>query len=319
MRSPPQLESPVRLSTFAPGKVILLGEHGVVYGHPALAAPLSIGVRATGDVTAQEVSLEVPSAVRDAARHQLSAAFDAAVVASGLKGRGLRVRIESDLPLSMGLGSSAAVAVACGRVLLKAASENGKEPSARDVSRVAWAMEQVFHGTPSGVDHTTSARAELIHFRRAPDGDPSKAKIATVKAKEPLGLVVVLAGARPATKATVSALRARQAKWPKRYVRVFEEIGTLVDEARGAISRGDLELVGDLMNMNQGMLAGLGLSSAGIEAAVHRLRVLGALGAKLTGAGGDGGAVIGLFEKPEQAVTKLKREGVHSFTSWVGR
>ena len=69
------------------------------------------------------------------------------------------------------------------------------------------------------------------------------------------------------------------------------------------------------MTMNQGLLAALGLSSPSIEAMVYRLKGLGALGAKLTGAGGDGGAVIGLFHEPEPAVVRLRRAGVDCFAS----
>ncbi len=335
---------------FGPGKVILLGEHGVVYGFPALAGPLTIGVRAAGSFlpAGRESSLVIPREIRGRGRALLAEAFAAAAAEAGLSGRagarGIRVRLESDLPASMGLGSSAAVSVACARVLLKAAgagagsvavagesvpAREGRrrrpgvvearlphEPAAADVARVAWAMERVFHGTPSGVDHTCAAMGELIHFRRR--GDPQKGPrplVKVVASPRPLKVLVLLVGERPATKETVAALRSRQAAWPERYRRMFREIGMLADDGRRAVEAGELEWLGDLMNMNHGLLAGLGLSSAGIDEAVHRLRAAGALGAKLTGAGGDGGAVIGLFHEPEPVVAKLRRAGLRCFTS----
>ncbi|MBX5484342.1 MAG: mevalonate kinase [Myxococcaceae bacterium] len=308
---------PSTLSAFGPGKVILLGEHGVVYGYPALAAPLSIGVTATALLRAgsEEASVEVPAELRGPGRRLLVEAFDAAVRVSGAGG--LRMTLDSELPPSMGLGSSAAVAVACAGALLKSRGRSAP-PTVEEIARVAWEMEKVFHGTPSGIDHTTSARNQLIHFRRAADGDPSKAQVTPVTVKRPFGLVVALVGERPSTKETVAALRARQARWPERYARVFEQIGTLVEEGRGAIERGELELLGDVMDMNQGLLNALGLSSAGIEEMVHRLRAAGALGAKLTGAGGDGGAVIGLFEEADRVVTRLRRAGIKCFASRIG-
>jgi mevalonate kinase len=136
-----------------------------------------------------------------------------------------------------------------------------------------------------------------------------------VSSPRPLKVLVAMAGDRASTKDTVASLRARQARWRSRYKRIFEEIARLVDDGVALIRRGDLEGFGDVMNMNQGQLAALGLSSAPIEAMVHRLRSLGALGAKLTGAGGDGGAVIGLFFEPEPAVAKLRRAGVECFSS----
>jgi mevalonate kinase len=76
-----------------------------------------------------------------------------------------------------------------------------------------------------------------------------------------------------------------------------------------------LEELGDLMNMNHGLLWSMQLSSERIDAVVRRLKSLGALGAKLTGAGGDGGAVIGLFEESGLAVQKLLADGVQCFES----
>ena len=92
-------------------------------------------------------------------------------------------------------------------------------------------------------------------------------------------------------------------------------MGRLAAEGAKAVEAGDLEALGDAMNVNHGLLAALGLSSPALDEMVHRLRALGALGAKLTGAGGDGGAVIGLFLEPEPAVRELTRQGMRCFGS----
>ncbi len=299
------------LSAFGPGKVILLGEHGVVYGYPAVAGPLSWGVTAHGR-PASAAKLELPASLRGPGRRLLREAFRAAAEAAGSPG--VSVKLESDLPTSMGLGSSAAVSVACARLLLQARGAP-KAPTDTEVTRVAWAMEKVFHGTPSGIDHTCSARASLIHFRRKPEA--TRPSVRTLTCPRPLKVLVALVGERPATKETVAGLRARQARWPERYARIFGEIGRLADEGARAVEVGNAELLGDLMNMNQGLLSALGLSSAGIEDMVHRLRRMGALGAKLTGAGGDGGAVVALFPEPEFAVARLTRQGIRCFTSRI--
>jgi mevalonate kinase len=304
------MRRPESLVAFGPGKVILLGEHGVVYGHPALAGPLSWGVTARGK-PARKPTLEIPGSLSLPAQRMLRNAFRAGAKASGSPG--IRVSLDSELPPSMGLGSSAAVSVACARLLLKA--RNGVELRPSEVARVAWEMESVFHGTPSGVDHTVSVEDALVHFRRRPGS--SRPTVRRVECPRPLKLLVALVGERPSTRETVAALRQRQRKWPRRYGRLFHEIGRIVDEGRSAVEAGDLEALGDLMNINQGLLAALGLSSKGIEVMVHRLRSLGALGAKLTGAGGDGGAVIGLFLEPEAAVARLSRAGVRCFPSQV--
>ncbi len=292
---------------FGAGKVILLGEHSVVYGYPALAGPLSYGVTARG-VKAKKPQLALPGTLNRAQRALLTRAFQRA---AGLCGNpGVKVSLESELPLSMGLGSSAALSVACVRLLLKAA---GQKDTPREVARVALEMEREFHGTPSGVDHTTSAEQQLILYKRLPD--QSAGRLRALKSPRPLKVLVALAGERSPTKKTVAALRERQARWPARYQRLFQQIGTVATEGAKAVEAGDLEALGDAMNVNQGLLSALGLSSPPLESMVYRLRAMGALGAKLTGAGGDGGAVIGLFLEPEPAVAKLLQLGVRCFSS----
>jgi mevalonate kinase len=292
----------LHITSFGPGKVILLGEHGVVYGQPALAAPISRGVRAWA-VPAPKCSLELPDSVRPEHSRSLERAFARAAKLTGHPK--VLVTLESDLPLSMGLGSSGALSVAVSKALLEA--KTAKPPVRAQLERVAFEMEKEFHGTPSGVDHTTSARGEMILFRRG--------AVRAVKSPIPVRVLVAIVGERPPTKTTVSALRERQARWPQRYKRLFLEIGRVAAEGAHAVTKGDLEALGDLMNVNQGLLNAVGLSSEGLEAMVNRLRRLGALGAKLTGAGGDGGAVLGLFREPEPIVAKLMKEGVTCFVS----
>lgn len=290
------------ISAFGPGKIILLGEHGVVYGHAALAGAISRGVRASAEPST-EPALELPDDLSDGQRDALERAF--AVAAKKAKHPKVAVHVTSDLPLSMGLGSSGALSVAIARVMLEARA--GKAPTAKDVESLAFAMEKEFHGTPSGCDHTTSARGTLVLFQ--------KGQAVEVKAPKPLKVLVALVGPRSSTKTTVGALRERQKLWPKRYRRVFEHINALVGEGVQAVKKGDLASLGDVMNMNQGLLSALGLTSTPIDEMVYKLRAHGALGAKLTGAGGDGGAVIGLFAEPEPAVVKLRAQGIECFAS----
>jgi mevalonate kinase len=253
--------------------------------------------------------LVLPAGLSAAQKALLRRAFARAAEATGAPP--VKVTLEAQLPVSMGLGSSAALSVACARVLLQAAGAATPRPA--DVARVAWDMEQEFHGTPSGVDHTTSALGELVLFRKRAGAAAGRAR--ALHCPRPLRVVVALVGVRSPTKATVASLRARQARWPQRYTRLFREMGRLATEGAAAVEAGDLEALGDLMNVNQGLLAALGLSSPPLEEMVHRLRALGALGAKLTGAGGDGGAVIGLFPQPDAALARLRHDGVRCFAS----
>jgi len=298
---------PGEITATGPGKVILLGEHAVVYGQPALAGALSWGVTARA-VPARRCELVVPRDLPAPGRKLLERAFHRAAAAAGAPK--VKVQLEGELPVSMGLGSSAAVGVACARVLLRAA---GRRDDPRSVVRIALLMESEFHGTPSGVDHTTSATGELIAYRRRDGAELGSARV--VRSPHPLKVLVALVGRRSGTREMVSALRHRIDRWPVRYGRLLEEIGTLASEGARAVEEGDLEALGDAMNVNQGLLCAMQLSSPAIEEMVQRLRHLGALGAKLTGAGGAGGAVVALFLEPEPLVARLRRAGLACFSS----
>lgn len=292
---------------FGPGKVILLGEHAVVYGHPAVAGPLTLGVSAFTSAS-RTCSLVAPRGISAKDRALLAQAFEAAAQLCGSPA--VRVRLESDLPISVGLGSSAAVGVACARALLKA---SGRTVAPREVARIALRMEEAFHGTPSGVDHTTSALGALILYRRRVGAAVGNA--VPLQCPVPLHVIVALAGKRRSTRETVRGLRERAQRWGSRYARLLREIGQVAREGAAAVTAGDLDALGDAMNVNHGLLSALQLSSATIDEVVHRLRDHGALGAKLTGAGGDGGAVVGLFRDPKPALARLRRTGVPCFSS----
>jgi mevalonate kinase len=253
----------------APGKVILLGEHSVVYGHPALAA--SIPRYVTVDLApAKEARIELPGGIQTP-----FALLEAAVAMAreaGFPGM-FHARLQSDIPLGSGLGSSAALAMC---------------------------VERVLHGAPSGVDPAACAREGVIFFTR---GEPPRIEPVRGSAF----IVVALSGIARGTHSTVMPLAERRKSDP-RMDPLMARLGDLAREGRELFERGDLLRLGKTFDAAHASLRDLGVSCPELEEVVAALRRAGALGAKLTGAGG-GGAAIGLARDEPHAQRLAEQTG----------
>lgn len=282
------------MPSFGGGKVILFGEHGVVHGHPALAAGLSRGVVAEAALADRDELLASPWGVEvaaDAASEEPLARAMAAVLTGYPQGRApARVRAEVSLPGGAGLGCSAALGVAVVAALDELYGVE-RTPEERGAYSLAW--EHVFHGNPSGVDNTMAAVGGVAIYRR---GEPLEA----VRPRRPLVLVVGNSGESSSTKTMVEDVARQLAGEPERVEKVFSGMASLVQNGRLAIEAGDLSSLGQLMDLNQALLSSLLLSTTKLEAMCRAAREAGALGAKLTGAGG-GGCTIALAEDEAKA------------------
>ena len=265
----------------APGKVILLGEHSVVYGHPALAA--SIPRYVTVDLQpAAEVRFELPGGIQTP--FPLLQAAEAMARSAGFGG-GFHARLQSSIPLGSGLGSSAALGVALARAL-----RPGCTPA--EAASLAMHVERVLHGAPSGVDPAACAQEGVIFYTR---GEPPSVEPVRGSAF----LAIALSGIARGTHSTVLPLAERRKADPRIDV-LLSGLGTLAREGRGQFERGDLAALGASFDAAHAALRDLGVSCAELEETVAALKRAGALGAKLTGAGG-GGAAIGLAKNEAHA------------------
>ena len=281
----------------ASSKAILLGEHAVVYGRPAVAVPVS-DVRATVQVSDHPPAYGVRIVAHDLAQeYHLDREYDAdaarplqVTVRNALrrlgisaKARGLQIAIRSQVPIARGMGSGPAVATAIVRAL---ATHYGRELGPQAASDLVYQTEIILHGTPSGIDNTIVAYERPIYFVK---GQP----IEVLEVGAPACFLIGDTGVRSKTLDSVSLVRHNWQRDRQRFEGLFDEIGSATRDARQALTEGALPRLGQLMNRNQTLLRELDVSSPELDCLVNSALDAGALGAKLSG-GGKGGCMIAL-------------------------
>ncbi|MGM0575613.1 MAG: mevalonate kinase [Myxococcota bacterium] len=254
----------------APGKVILVGEHFVVHGAPAIAVPLlARGVEV--EVLREPGGWDVPDPVRPFVE-EMAAALGEAVAA-------LTVSVRSDLPMGAGLGGSAALATALARAL-------HPEDDDEHIRRHAHELEKIAHGRPSGIDDAVTSFRRPVLFE--PGGSP---RVLEGAPTPPVWVGVT--AERTSTKEAVAGVAARARKRPAWFAERMDRARDVARRAEEALLAGDWPALGAAMDDNHTLLREVGVSTDGLDALVASAREAGAWGAKLTG-GGLGGAAIAL-------------------------
>ncbi|MFA4645956.1 mevalonate kinase [Pyrococcus kukulkanii] len=292
----------MRVLVSAPAKIILFGEHSVVYGKPAIAAAINLRtyveaeLRRDDRIRIEAHDIKVPGLTVSFSENEIyfesdygkaaevlsyvRQAIELAMEEAGVR-KGINVSITSQIPVGAGLGSSAAVAVATIGAVSKLL---GLELTREEVARLGHKVELLVQGASSGIDPTVSAMGGFLYYE--------KGNFKHLPFME-LPIVVGYTGSSGSTKELVAMVRRRYESMPELIVPILNAMGKLVEKARDIIiSELDEEekfaKLGELMNINHGLLDALGVSTKKLSELVYAARTAGALGAKITGAGGGG-------------------------------
>ncbi len=290
------------ITASASAKLILLGEHAVVYGHPAIAIPFSdmrLHVTVEPAILAKPGSLRVISTDMQSDQLFYEMSDDQPIkqmIILLLEYLGIKsipsctLRISSQIPLGAGFGSSAALAVGIMRAL---SAFLGHSLAEKELDQLAYQSEQFIHGRLSGIDTTVIAWEQAIYYQRGH-------AVEVLKPLNTLHFVIADSGERTPTVQSVAYLAMRLEREETIIKPRFHEIEKQVITAKHALHIGDQQMLGEAMNQNQNILVDLGLSSPMLGKLVSAAREAGALGAKLSG-GGQGGALIALTKTETQA------------------
>ncbi|MHA1202182.1 MAG: mevalonate kinase [Candidatus Heimdallarchaeaceae archaeon] len=320
----------------APGKIILFGEHSVVYGHPAIVTAINLRTKCMVTKSSQkevqlsifsDYSLNAPSTglkrkyimnkeqkefiEQDSKYEQpVNLAYyfiTEKVLSLSTSNKHPHIHIHSEIPPGIGLGSSAANSVAS---LASLSAFMELEFSMKELNELAFEAEKIIHGNPSGVDNTISTYGGIQFYKEK--------KFSQLNIPDFLSYVVIVNSGIPRnTKTYVEKVAKSLEEDTTKYRNILEEIGELTAIAKSSLMEGNITKLGNLMTQNHLLLEKLGVSLPILTELTNSLVQLGSLGSKLTGAGG-GGCVIGLFDdyqKANRAIEKMKSRGFQAFMS----
>ena len=288
----------------APGKMILFGEHSVVYGRPAIVLAIDRRARVIAKkrednkifIDADNLGFsgyfedDVYHAVRGKAwRGRNLAGLNVAAKKTMERlgfDSGINLKVRSMIPIAVGLGSSAAICVATVGAVQQLFDAN---LSQQEISTIAYEGERVIHGSPSGVDNNISANGGILRYSKDEGFKKYKSEI-------DIPFLIGNSRKKRSTRIMVENVAELKKKNLGVVEKVLDSMGIVAEEGLQALMNKDIRRLGDLMNLNHGLLSSLGVSTLKLEILVHTARKYGAHGAKLTGAGG-GGCMIAIGEE----------------------
>jgi len=300
------------------GKVILFGEHFVVYGLPGIASAVGLStdaiVKKAGALTVcdERAGTEGYSAAKK--EHQRES-FERMFDMMNLEEKGFDIWLGGALPVMSGIGASAASSVAIARAV---SDELGLGYDDARINSTAYEMEKAFAGNPSGIDNTVATYGGLIWFKKNMAGGAND--LEPIKIPRPVEIVMGNSGVVADTKAMVAGVAERRAHEPEKYDALFKAYAALVVKARAALEAGDLCAVGAFMDENHALLQKVGTSGVKLDELVALARANGAFGAKVTG-GGGGGCMVALTpgkDLQERVADAMEAKGFRVLRTTIG-
>ena len=291
----------------ASAKFILLGEHAVVYNQYAIAYPINNAVKISitdeGKKLAFTLSGFFDQEISEGSEYfsYFKKLLDVICKIYAVDVPLVRFEINSRIPLAMGLGASASIAVA-----LSSALSNYFELSknSEEINKIAFECEKINHILPSGIDNTVASFGKAVFYNK---NEPIN--VLSKKYSKSLPIIIAMSNSPSKTSDLVTSVAEARKKNKEMYEKIFEHMGEISKQGFDAIKKKDFNQLGDLMNIYQGLLNSIGVSTPELESMIDIARSSGALGAKLTGSGG-GGSIIALCpDHQEEVRNSLNRAG----------
>jgi mevalonate kinase len=282
----------------APAKIILFGEHAVVYGQSALAVPVS-SLRATAEAEFHHDKLTIIARDLDNkvidfdGEDPLAESIRLTLQKLNIAAPQAKITVQSNIPIASGLGSGAAITTVIVRALCELTQQT---LSTEEINQLVYEVEKIHHGTPSGIDNTVVVYEQPIYFVRNHPIQP-------IENAFPLTLLIANTGISSLTKVAVGDVRKLLDHEPERIKTIIEKIGSIAQSARQAMQQGNISELGKLMFENHQLLQQLTVSSSELDNLVAAAKSAGALGAKLSG-GGRGGNMIALVTDSTKAIVR---------------
>ena len=285
----------------APGKVYLFGEHAVVYGEPAIACAIdrrvftSVKLSASGRITIDSMGKR-QNCYSEEFRYACSAAQ--AIKELAETDFSAEITIRSQLPPSQGLGSSAAVTVSTIKALTECL---GMALQDEEIARIGHKLEYKLQGRASPADTFVSAIGGAAIVEHS-----SAARLVQLD----VPIVIGATGITRSTGDVVGSVALMREKYPSLIGNIMSSIGDITRLGRNKLTEKDIAGIGELMNINQGLLESMGVSDIALSKLIYAARNEGALGAKMTGAGRGGCMFAIARERDVDAVSEaMVREG----------